>query len=121
MGEGFSSSYLMTLGAEMSSKFVEEVDLKFQLWDMAGQPRFQDIRGPYYNGSAGAIIVYDVTRHDSYENVTKWLMELHRHIPKKAIPVVLLGNKTDLREMVSVPISPRDGRVLAKGLTEFYS
>jgi GTPase SAR1 family protein len=48
-------------------------------------------------------------------------MELHRHIPKKAIPVVLLRNKTDLRDIVSSSINPRDGRVLAMGLTEFYA
>jgi small GTP-binding protein len=121
MGESFSKNYLMTLGAEMSSKLVDELDLKYQLWDMAGQPRFKDIRGPYYNGATGAIIVYDVTRYDSYENTTKWLMELHRNIPKKPIPVILLGNKSDLRDMVSTSINPHDGRVLAKGLTEFYA
>lgn len=121
MGEGFSSNYLMTLGADMSSKLVNELDLKFQLWDMAGQPKFKDIRGPYYNGSSGAILVYDVTRNDSYENVTKWLMEIHRNLPKKPISVVLLGNKSDLRGIVSHSLSSKDGRILAKGLTEFYA
>jgi len=80
----------------MSSKLIEELDLKYQIWDMAGQPRFKDVRTVFYNGSAGALIVFDVTRYESYENTTKWIMELQRAIPKKTIPIVLLGNKVKL-------------------------
>ena len=121
MGEGFSSNYLMTLGADTSSILVKEIDMKFQIWDMAGQPKFKEIRGPYYNGATGAILVYDVTRPDSYENITRWLMEIHRNLPKKPISVILLGNKTDLRDEISHSLSSKDGRILAKGLTEFYA
>ncbi|OLS24074.1 MAG: GTPase KRas precursor [Candidatus Heimdallarchaeota archaeon LC_3] len=121
MGKGFTSNYLMTLGADMSSKLIEELDLKYQIWDMAGQPRFKEVRRMFYNGSAGAIIVFDVTRYESYENTTKWIMELQRAIPKKTIPIVLLGNKTDLRETISSSMSYQDGEKLAKDLTDFYA
>ncbi|MHA2338616.1 MAG: GTP-binding protein [Candidatus Hodarchaeales archaeon] len=119
MGKGFTSNYLMTLGADMSSKLVKELDLKLQIWDMAGQPRFKDVRGPFYNGSAGAIVVFDVTRYESYESTVQWLMELQKWV-KKNIPVVLLGNKTDLRGSVASSMSPQDGENLANDLSDFY-
>ena len=126
MGQGFSSNYLMTIGADMSVKQVmlpatpEPIELKFQIWDLAGQLRFSEVRASFYNGSVGAILVFDVTRPDSFENTPKWLMEMRKNM-NKSIPVVILGNKVDLRSEVPNAVEPKHGRGLAKAVGEYYS
>ena len=76
----FDGQYLMTIGADFSVKEIdvkmgsEKLQVKMQIWDLAGQPRFQEVRSVYYSGVVGAVLVYDVTRPDSFENTTKWLM-----------------------------------------------
>ncbi|MFX0210271.1 MAG: Rab family GTPase [Candidatus Hodarchaeota archaeon] len=99
LGEGFQASYLMTIGADFAVKTVEvsERTIKFQLWDLAGQPRFQVVREMYYRGALGGLLVFDVTRWDSFKNLPHWLEELWRSNGRGAVPVVLVGNKTDLR------------------------
>jgi small GTP-binding protein len=127
MGEQFTGQYLMTIGADFSIKeapvFVDGIkyDLKFQIWDLAGQQRFQEVRSVYYSGSVGALLVYDITRPDTYENTIKWLIELGKHAGKKIPPpVVLLGNKMDLREDMPSSMSAKDGLTLAKILPKYY-
>ena len=99
LGEGFQASYLMTIGADFAVKTVDVRDrtIKFQLWDLAGQPRFQVVREMYYRGALGGLLVFDVTRWDSFKNLPHWLEELWRSNGRGAVPVVLVGNKTDLR------------------------
>lgn len=99
LGEGFQASYLMTIGADFAVKTVDvsERTIKFQLWDLAGQPRFQVVREMYYRGALGGLLIFDVTRWDSFKNLPHWLEELWRSNGRGAVPVVLVGNKTDLR------------------------
>ena len=70
MGKGFGS-YEPTLGADFVI-YDTEIDttiIKFQIWDLSGRPRFKEVVKDYYEGSAGAIVVYDVTRPDSLDNL----------------------------------------------------
>jgi len=99
LGEGFQASYLMTIGADFAVKTVNVAGqtIKFQIWDLAGQPRFQVVREMYYRGALGGLLVYDVTRWDSFKNLPYWLEELWRSNGRGCVPVVLAGNKIDLR------------------------
>lgn len=56
----------------------------------------------YYRGAVGALLVYDITKHLTYESVERWLKELYEHAEKNIV-VMLVGNKTDLESERSVP------------------
>ena len=72
--------------------------IKAQIWDTAGQERYRAITSAYYRGAAGALIVYDISKHITFENVEKWLKELKDHIVERDhINIMLVGNKSDLR------------------------
>ena len=97
LGKQFTSSYLLTIGADISTYRLpyEGKTLSLQLWDLAGQVRFDVVRNLYYSGARGAILVFDLTRHESFQNLVRWKDDLFQHTGKK-IPIILLGNKSDL-------------------------
>jgi len=103
LGKQFSSGYVMTIGADFAVKKTtietEEgpKDVKFQIWDLAGQPRFNSVRELYYKGSHGGLLVFDITRRDSFTNLKAWINELYSNSGRGKMPVVVLGNKVDLR------------------------
>ena len=98
LGKGFSSSYLQTIGADFAAKdeTIGDKLVKYQIWDLAGQQTFQQVRGTYYEGCFGALMVFDLTRPDSFENIPNWIEELWSSSKRGPVPVVLLGNKYDL-------------------------
>ncbi|MFW9994422.1 MAG: GTP-binding protein [Candidatus Odinarchaeota archaeon] len=121
LGKGFTTSYLLTIGADFAVKKLDldGKDVKFQIWDLAGQERFNTVRSLYYSGSHGALLVFDVTRPDSYSNVVKWVEEFRKHVKKEGVPLILLGNKIDLRDPNNAnQISTEMGRDLAKKVAE---
>ena len=105
LGEGFESTYLLTIGADFATyqTEIENVQYKFQIWDLAGQQRFDVVRSVYYRGSHGAILVFDQTRPESFSNLEKWKKEMFTHIGRK-IPFVVLGNKSDLKSGIDQEI-----------------
>lgn len=93
-----------TIGVEFANKNVE-VDgkvIRAQVWDTAGQDRFRAITSAYYRGATGALLVYDIAKYESFQNVEKWLKEL-RAYTEPSIAVALVGNKMDLRHLRAVP------------------
>ncbi|XP_023003676.1 ras-related protein RABA1c-like [Cucurbita maxima] len=100
----FSLETKSTIGVEFATRSLS-IDgrvIKAQIWDTAGQERYRAITSAYYRGAVGALLVYDVTRHATYENVEKWLKELKDHTDPNIV-VMLVGNKSDLRHLVAVP------------------
>ncbi|VFQ64424.1 unnamed protein product [Cuscuta campestris] len=93
-----------TIGVEFATKSltVDGKVIKAQIWDTAGQERYRAITSAYYRGAVGALLVYDVTRHTTFENVSRWLKELRDHTDPNIV-VMLIGNKSDLRHLVAVP------------------
>ena len=73
-----------------------------QIWDTAGQERYRAITSAYYRGAVGALLVYDITKHVTFENVARWLKELRDHAEANII-IMLVGNKSDLRHRRAVP------------------
>ena len=87
-----------TIGVEFATKTIttENGDvIKAQIWDTAGQDRYRAIASSYYKGAVGALLVYDITKQQSFENVEKWLKEL-RENGVENMTLMLIGNKTDL-------------------------
>lgn len=93
-----------TIGVEFSTRTVEVKNkkIKAQVWDTAGQERFRAITNAFYRGAVGALLVYDITKHESYTNVEKWLKELREHGDSKMVHM-LVGNKSDLKHLRAVP------------------
>lgn len=120
MGDFFDTSYMMTIGADFASKMinVEDRQIKFQIWDLAGQPRFSAVRKLYYRSAVGALLVFDITTPESYRNVQNWVEELWKHNGSGVLPIILLGNKLDLRDKFSEAITSDQGNAMAKQLSE---
>ncbi|KAI6654594.1 hypothetical protein LOD99_990 [Oopsacas minuta] len=93
-----------TIGVEFATRSipVDNKTIKAQIWDTAGQERFRAITNAYYRGAVGALLVYDIAKHMTYENVERWLKELKDHADANIV-VMLVGNKCDLRHLRAVP------------------
>jgi small GTP-binding protein len=93
-----------TIGVEFATRSIQ-VDaktIKAQIWDTAGQERYRAITSAYYRGAVGALLVYDISKHQTFENVTRWLKELRDHADSNIV-IMLVGNKSDLRHLRAVP------------------
>ncbi|KAI6208575.1 hypothetical protein M3Y96_00129600 [Aphelenchoides besseyi] len=93
-----------TIGVEFATRSiqVEGKIVKAQIWDTAGQERYRAITSAYYRGAVGALLVYDIAKHMTYENVARWLRELRDHADQNIV-IMLVGNKSDLRHLRAVP------------------
>uniref|UniRef100_A0A3P8XA55 Ras-related protein Rab-25 n=1 Tax=Esox lucius TaxID=8010 RepID=A0A3P8XA55_ESOLU len=92
-----------TIGVEFATRSIQ-VDgktVKAQIWDTAGQERYRAITSAYYRGAVGALLVYDIAKHLTYENVERWLKELRDHADSNIV-IMLVGNKSDLRHLRAV-------------------
>lgn len=100
----FSLESKSTIGVEFATRSIQ-VDgktVKAQIWDTAGQERYRAITSAYYRGAVGALLVYDIAKHLTYENIERWLREL-RDYADQNIVLALVGNKSDLRHLRAVP------------------
>lgn len=78
------------------------LQLRVDLFRAAGQERYRAITSAYYRGAVGALVVYDISKHGTFENVEKWLKELREHADANIV-IMLVGNKSDLRHLRAVP------------------
>ncbi|KAI3800838.1 hypothetical protein L1987_28935 [Smallanthus sonchifolius] len=99
----FSLDSKSTIGVEFATRSirVDDKTIKGQIWDTAGQERYRAITSAYYRGTVGALIVYDITRKVTFDNVERWLKELRDHTDQKIV-VMLVGNKADLSHLRAV-------------------
>ena len=100
LGKPFQSEYIATIGADFAIQETNIYDhaVKFQIWDLSGAPGLSEVRKTYYQGSLGALLVFDVTRpHTLYDHAVDWIEEFWKYNGQGRLPFVLLGNKTDLR------------------------
>ena len=119
IGQGFSSSYMKTMGADFASykTVVRKRNIKFQIWDLAGQPAFRNVMKSYYKGAMGALAVYDVTQPKSLESLDTWVEEVRERAETyDELPIVLVGNKIDLRDEVPNILKTIQGFVKSKSL-----
>ncbi|KAJ7985575.1 hypothetical protein DPEC_G00353500 [Dallia pectoralis] len=100
----FSLESKSTIGVEFATRSiqVEGKTVKAQIWDTAGQERYRAITSAYYRGAVGALLVYDIAKHLTYENAERWLKELQDHADSNIV-IMLVGNKSDLRHLRAVP------------------
>ncbi|CCG58642.1 Protein CBG23562 [Caenorhabditis briggsae] len=94
-----------TIGVEFATRsmMIEGKKIKATIWDTAGQERYRAITPAYYRGALGILIVYDIAKHQTFQNIDQWLKELRNHADESNISIMLVGNKTDLRHLRAVP------------------
>lgn len=74
-----------TIGVEFQTQKMDinGKEIKAQIWDTAGQERFRAVTSAYYRGAVGALLVYDISRRQTFESIGRWLNELHSKIDNK--------------------------------------
>ncbi|KAK4739571.1 hypothetical protein R3W88_003268 [Solanum pinnatisectum] len=107
-----------TIGVEFATRTlqVEGRTVKAQIWDTAGQERYRAITSAYYRGALGALLVYDVTKPTTFENVNRWLKELRDHADSNIV-IMLIGNKTDLKHLRAVATEDAQSFAEKEGLS----
>ncbi|KAK1350613.1 RAB GTPase-like [Heracleum sosnowskyi] len=100
----FSVDSKATIGVEFQTKtlVLDKKTVKAQIWDTAGQERYRSVTSAYYRGAVGAMLVYDMTKRQSFDHVAGWLDELRAHADKNIV-IMLIGNKCDLGSLRAVP------------------
>lgn len=90
---------------------INDSQVKLQIWDTAGQESFRSITRSYYRGAAGALLVYDITRRETFNHLTRWLEEARQNSNSNMV-VMLIGNKSDLEHRRAV--STYEGKEFAR-------
>jgi Ras-related protein Rab-2A len=90
---------------------IDAKQIKLQIWDTAGQESFRSITRSYYRGAAGALLVYDITRRETFEHLASWLEDARQHA-NPSMTIMLIGNKADLAHRRAV--TTEEGEAFAK-------
>ncbi|MFX1562996.1 MAG: Rab family GTPase [Promethearchaeota archaeon] len=111
----FDRDYRRTLGIDISTydSKIDDKLFKLLIWDLAGQDIFVDLRTRYCQGASGGIVVFDLTRPQTFEVVHDWVEAMRRSVEYDPV-LVLLGNKADLTS--NRKISKEQGEALSKEL-----
>ena len=109
----FKPEYQLTIGVEFGAKNVQINNKVFriQIWDTAGQENFRSITRAYYKNSVCALVVYDISSRDTFNNVSTWIEDCKNQSPK-TIFMALVGNKSDLNDKRQVTYD--EGKDLAE-------
>jgi small GTP-binding protein len=109
----FKQEYQLTIGVEFGAKNIQLNDkiYRIQIWDTAGQENFRSITRAYYKNSVCALVVYDISNKESFNNISSWVEDCKNQSPK-TIFMVLVGNKSDLEDKRQV--TKEEGQELAE-------
>lgn len=113
----FQPVHDLTIGVEFGARMVtiDNRQIKLQIWDTAGQESFRSITRSYYRGAAGALLVYDITRRDTFKHLSRWLEEARQHSQSNMV-IMLIGNKNDLEHRRQVTFDEGKAFADANGL-----
>ncbi len=120
----FETDYKTTIGSQFAVKLTHvsppsedyAIGIKVQAWDVAGQARFKAVRKMYYSGAAGVILVFDVTRRRSFQELVKWVQEADESIGMR-VPMICVGNKIDLPDRA---VPSEEAKAWAEGQGFYY-
>jgi small GTP-binding protein len=117
----FDADYKRTIGSDFAVKRVtvpdRDANVTMQVWDLAGQPRFEIVRQSFYRGARGGLLVFDVTRRRTFLNLHRWREEARENLGRE-IPVVVVANKVDLQD--SRVVGTEEGEEYAKAIKSLY-
>jgi len=118
----FDLKYKLTLGVDFLTKNLEYEPSKFaklQIWDIGGQERFKFLHRSFYEGAFGALIVFDLSRQNTFSSMKNWLSEM-RSIINDDIPKIIIGNKSDLIPEIGQIVDRNEVKKYAKNEGCFY-
>ncbi|MGC9781685.1 MAG: GTP-binding protein [Candidatus Heimdallarchaeota archaeon] len=102
LGETTIKEYIYTICADFATKRIKlsnNLTVQYQIFDLAGQPKFDKVRSSFYNGAQAAILVYDITNNTTLKNMQKWVSEAKRNNEDGSLETfVMVGNKIDLQD-----------------------
>ncbi|EOA32592.1 hypothetical protein CARUB_v10015885mg [Capsella rubella] len=109
----FKPVHNLTIGAEFGNRVVtvDGRSIKFHIWDTAGQETFRSITRSFYRRAVGALLVYDITRRETFKHVASWLEDVQQQVTQN-MSIILIGNKCDLVRKRA--ISKEEGEEFAK-------
>ncbi|MHA1379858.1 MAG: GTP-binding protein [Candidatus Helarchaeota archaeon] len=110
----FTPDYKSTIGVQFMTRSVEldgDKFIKLVIWDVAGQSKFTSYRHLYYKDAEGIILVYDLTRNETFKNLDMWISDAVKHTAKQT-QIAILGNKVDLQD--SRAVTPESGEIYAR-------
>ncbi|CAO2633812.1 Ras-related protein Rab-6B, partial [Lemmus lemmus] len=119
MYDSFDNTYQATIGIDFLSKtmYLEDRTVRLQLWDTAGQERFRSLIPSYIRDSTVAVVVYDITNLNSFQQTSKWIDDVRTERGSDVI-IMLVGNKTDLADKRQITIE--EGEQRAKELSVMF-
>ncbi|XP_063322808.1 RAB6B, member RAS oncogene family a [Pelmatolapia mariae] len=119
MYDSFDNTYQATIGIDFLSKtmYLEDRTVRLQLWDTAGQERFRSLIPSYIRDSTVAVVVYDITNVNSFQQTSKWIDDVRTERGSDVI-IMLVGNKTDLADKRQITIE--EGEQRAKELSVMF-
>ena len=97
----FQETFMTTIGVDFKTKYID-IDgnhVKLQIWDTAGQEKFRSITKAYYRGAHGILVVFDISRRDTFNQTRMWIDSI-KEASSDSIDVILIGNKCDLERAV---------------------
>ena len=94
----FKEDYIANVGIDFVSKqeIINDKNINVKLWDTAGQERFKALTPSYLRGAEGIVLVYDVTKEDTFSSLKDWIDSLKSNLGENSLPIVIDGNKIDL-------------------------
>mmetsp|Transcript_12865 Transcript_12865/g.17650 ORF Transcript_12865/g.17650 Transcript_12865/m.17650 type:complete len:205 (+) Transcript_12865:136-750(+) len=109
----FQPVHDLTIGVEFGARLIniDHHQIKLQIWDTAGQESFRSITRSYYRDAAGALLVYDITRRESFNHLGRWLEEARQN-GNPNMTIMLIGNKSDLEHRRAV--TTKEGEIFAQ-------
>ncbi len=114
--DSFTENYSPTLGVNILTKDIRfeenQSEIRLLLWDLAGQEKYELTRKMFFQGCAGALLVYDMTQNSTFERISsKWIKDFRQYGRPDGV-YILIGNKLDLKE--SIKVSSEEGRKLSQ-------
>ena len=99
----FSFDTLMTVGVDILHKMILLEDgnvCSLQLWDLGGQQMFRSMLDSFVGGASGGFLMFDLTKHSSFENIPEWVTIMRKY--DNTLPIILLGSKYDLKDSIAI-------------------
>ncbi|MFX1317309.1 MAG: Rab family GTPase [Promethearchaeota archaeon] len=117
----FPMDYILTIGANFLTKnlVVLNRNVFLQIWDIGGQRRFKLLHKNFYEGANGVLLIFDLTRRKTFEQMKSWLSEVYDTLETR-IPFILIGNKSDLIEYMEDFVSKNEATWFAEQENTIY-
>lgn len=109
----FKMDYLPTIGTQIYAKVLQkerDTNVRLVVWDISGQPAFSQIRSGYYREANGILLMFDLTRSETFANLDGWISEVMKYT--KTPRIIVAGSKSDLEH---------DRKVSLKSAEEYAS